>query len=211
MVALFSGENESEDWIENKTFDQAFSSGWHLFEQERLIAVDEAKAHGVWSLVQATPTIEKSTISHAELVRLYNQCANHAFNGGVVDSGSIALRVCETLEDFAERSDPASLPDSLRIKWHLKRVDVLLKQWAKAQDPDVGAEITAAFQLLARLEWPHEDQDQAENAAFNAVYWWNQTMALTQQLLKQAFDRSDWAEAMRLLELLMQMNQADHC
>lgn len=209
MVALFSGENESEDWIENKPFDQAFSAGWHLFAQEQLVAVDEAKAHGVWRLVQAPPAIEKSTISHAELVRFYNRCANRAWEGDASDSESAVFRVCSTLEAFAQRSDPTLIPDSLRVEWHLKRVDVLLKQWAIVQDPSTGAEISAAFQLLSRLEWPHDEADQVEKAAFNAVYWWNQTLALTQQLLQQAFARSDWSEAMRLLELLMQMDHAD--
>lgn len=205
MVALFSGDNESEDWFENKCFDQVFSSGWHLFAKEQLVSVDEAKAQGVWRLDLAPPMIQKTGISRVDLINLYLRCANRAWEGAVGDSESVARRVCDSLE-LAQIGGAAFVSDSVRIGWYLKRVDELLKQWANVQDPSVGFEIAAVFQLLAQMTWPDDQADQCEKSAFNAVYWWNQTLALVEQRLQQAFERSDWPEAMHLLELLMKMN-----
>lgn len=206
MAALFSGNNEAEDWLENLEFDRAFGAGWHLFAKEQLVAVDEAKAQGVWRLDLAPRAIEKSSISHSELIRLYLRCADRAWEVGSSDPASVATRVCDSIEGFSERGEAHLIPDNIRIAWHLKRIDLLLKQWGDVQDPSTGAEIAAAFNLIAQFAWPDDQSDQGEKAAFNAVYWWNQTLALAEQHLQQSFERSDWPEAMRVLELLMQMN-----
>ncbi len=209
MVALFSGANESEDWLENRAFDQVLSDGWHLFAQEQLVPVDEARSHGVWRFPQASPAIEKSVVSHAELVRVYAFCAKRAWENGVNDAESVVLRVCDSLDCFAQGNDSFLISDSLRIEWHLKRIDLLLDQWSNAKDPSTGAELSLAFQFLSQLKWPHDQLDQAEKAAFNAVYWWNQSLALSQKHLQKALDQSDWLEAMRMLEFLTRMSDRE--
>lgn len=206
MVALFSGLNESEDWIENRQFDEVFSAGWHLFAKEQLVEVDEAVSQDVWLLNRTPEAIEKIDVSHQDLIRLYLRCANSAWDSDDSDARCVATRVCDSLEGFCRRFGADPIIDSVRIAWHLRRVDLLLKQWSNLQDPGTGAEIAAAFQLLSNLSWPEDQADQGEKAAFNAVFWRNQTLALAQQLVQQAIEQLDWPEAMRLLELIMHVS-----
>jgi len=215
MVALFAGGSESEQWLENQPFDQVFSSGWHLFAKEALIPVAEARAQGVWLLEAAAaataPVSARLELPWPQLLRLYSQCADQSLKAEPlappVAAEAVLNRVCAVLDAGAARGWTAGGDDSLRIAWHLKRIDALLLRWQGSQELFTGFEIAAAFAQLAQLQWPEAEAETGAKAAHNANCWWNQTVELADARLKQAMAASDWPQALEILELLLNAPQ----
>ena len=207
MVALFTGNNEAEDWLENQAFDQVFESGWHLFEKEVLIPVDQAEAQGLWRLGASAPMqpepIERMELAGSELIRVYFSCAERLLQAS--ESGEarqLLARVSDWMEACSAMGPGWSIAGDVQIAWQLRRIDQLLLQWQGQQEPAVAFEMASVFEALAQGPWPDDQGDKRDKAAFNATFWWNRGLAVSQERLQSAIAASDWSAALECLELL---------
>jgi hypothetical protein len=208
MVALFRGPSESDDWLENMPFDKVFKSGWHLFAKEELISVEDARAQGVWidesqnpAVPSALPMVEVST---SELLRLYCACSENLFhNTDLVDKIKLLDKVSGLLKSCDHQYPAYFVEHGVRLQWHLRRIDALVGQWSLSPDFSTGLQIFKEFTAVQSLDWPEDQSEGRDKAAFNAAFWWNKAIEFADNQVRSLIADSRWAEASEILEQML--------
>ena len=203
QVALFSGHDESSDWLRNAPAEAVLSGGWHLLPKEQLLSLEEVERQGFLKAgALAEPSSESSDPLRNWQLRtanLHSRLAEAA--AAQADHATEASACAAVAATMANLNDPTR-----QAAWLLRAVQARLAQWHQSSDPAVATELAALFGQLAARAWPGEPEAPAKGAA-NQRFWLGQALERYAELSLQAEGQGDLTTATSAAEAVVNLQQ----
>lgn len=185
QVALFSGANESTDWLRNVDGETVLTGDWHQLPEETLFAVGEIASQGLWRQESAGTPINPRAWRW-RLFSLHQRLAAQA--GHQADRRAEAdhcLKAADQLQLLAHENNKHESESSIQLAeqatgWQLQAAQALVQLWDSNQEPSsamaVALELMHLFDALSQGDGTGLGENGLANAERNAIFWWRQAV-----------------------------------
>jgi len=176
-AALFSGTDQTSDWLYNVPATEILISGFDILPHETLISFNDAQSQGFIAGKYYDKTLENKDVliawhmRAARLAALQSESASSDNNPAL--DGSACARVLEYLEgSMAFINDQDTLEDikRQRLSWLLRGVEAYLKAWHESSDPLYAEALCNFFLSLANIS-QLDEPEMFQKALHNYNYW----------------------------------------
>ena len=206
QVALFSGPDESSDWLRNADADAILSGGWHLLAKEQLLTLDEVEVQGFLKPEALGSQAGTEPESSDPLRNWQLRCANlHNRRADAAAAAGAPAGEAEAAEAVA--AVLASIDDDERRgAWLLRAVQARLAQWQQANNAEVAVQLAGLFGQLAERPWPGEPDAPSKGAA-NQRFWLTQALERYAERSLQFEAQGDLTAAAAAAETVVALQQ----
>lgn len=201
QVALFSGPNESSQWLRNVPADEALQSGWHLLPQETLITVESLQQQGFLAEGLIQPSGEQASMAWAWAMRAAALAAQQAERATAAHDDDAEAESCSRVVRFLEQAGshstaPAAHDDIVqkRAAWLVRGVNARLTAWNANPQAEHAEALAELFEALSREGWGAAQADR-DTARQNQLFWARKAAAAWGQASQQAEQNGDLTRA----------------
>lgn len=205
QVALFSGDDQQQDWLRNEAAETVLDNGWELLPQETLMSLAEVSAKG---LLQRA-FLNSDALNQADLIeawtmrkaRMASRLADAAATAGDrAAEADHSQRVVDCMEEMLASCTNEHRQQEIsqqRSAYLLRAVDCRLALWNTMKSPEQAEALALLFAALADRRWPNGSID-VTTADANKVFWRNQALRA-------------WGDASKAAEEQGAIDQAERC
>jgi len=205
QVALFSGDDQQQDWLRNEAAETVLTNGWELLPQETLMSLAEVSAKGLLQRAfLASDALSQAGVIEAwtmRKARMASRLADAATTtGDRATEAQHSQRVVDCLEEMLASCTDDQRQQEIsqqRSAYLLRAVDCRLALWNNMKDPAQAEALALLFAALADRRWPNASIDVA-TADSNKVFWRNQALRA-------------WGDASKTAEEQGAIDQAERC
>jgi len=196
-VALFSGPNESSQWLRNVPAGEALQSGWHLLPQETLITVASVQQQGFLAEGLIQTSGEQASMAWAWAMRAAALAAQQADRAAASNEPAAEAESCSRVAHFLEQAGShataAAEHDDIvqkRAAWLVRGVNARLTAWHANPQPEHAEAVAELFDALSREGWGASPADR-DTARQNHLFWARQAATAWGQASQQAEQNGD--------------------
>jgi hypothetical protein len=202
QVALYSGPDESRDWLRNELAEVVLQSGWHLLPKESLMTLASVHEQGLLTAAfepgSASPAPSMTWAWAMRAAALAAQQADRAATANdPVSEASSCSRVVQFLEQAAGCPIDPHEHDAItqkRAAWLVRAVNARLSAWTAEARPEHAEALAQLFAALADGSWDADASDR-DKAHKNHLFWRRRAAAAWSELSQQAEQNGDLAQA----------------
>ena len=214
QVALFSGDDQQQDWLRNEAAETVLTNGWELLPQETLMSLAEVSDKGLLQRAfLASDALSQAGVIEAWMTRKARMASRLAdaatTTGDRATEAQHSQRVVDCLEEMLASCTDDQRQQEIsqqRSAYLLRAVDCHLALWNNMKDPAQAEALALLFAALADQRWPNGRIDVA-TADSNKVFWRNQALHAWGDASKTAEEQGAIDRAERCCSKVLQLLQ----
>ena len=214
QVALFSGDDQQQDWLRNEAAETVLNNGWELLPQETLMSLAEISAKGLLQhAFLATDALGQAGMIEAwtmRKARMASRLADAAATAGDrAAEAEHSQRVVDCMEDMLASCTEGQRQQEIsqqRSAYLLRAVNCRLALWNTMKSPEQAEALALLFAALANQRWPNGSIDVAMADA-NKLFWRNQALRAWGAASKAAEEQGDIDQAERCCSNVLKLLQ----